>query len=192
MGDAGIDRNLYKPHSTHDASSSFLLSTNMPLDDILKKGCWLTPSVFKSYYARIVGHYSSDLYKGLAIPPTLVLSSTSHGTLHNAPDSQKELPPPMQSHINNLPSSSSQVKDFIKHQGTADSQHPGDTDGAPTVAPPMSRAPPMLEPLAAVDLDFEMPLSPLAPSLTASDFDDTDSIVSSLFDKADDTELIFK
>ena len=144
--------------------------------------------MFKSHYARVVDHFSSDLYKGQAIPPTMIPSSTSCGTLHNAPDSQKGLPLPMQSHINTLPSSSSQVKDFVKHQGTTDSQHPGDTEVAPTVAPLLSHAPPMLEPLAAVDLDFKMPLSPLAPGLTASDFDDTDSIISSLFDKTDDTE----
>ena len=160
----------------------------MPLDDILKKGCWLTPSVFKSHHATIVGHYSSDLYEGQAIPPTVIPSSTSRGTLHNANDSRKELPPPMQSHINNLPSSSSQVKEFVKHQETTDSQHPGDTEVPPTAPPLSSCAPPMLETLAAVDLDFEMPLSHLAPGLTASDFDNTDSIVSSLFDKADNAE----
>ena len=181
MSEAGIDKKLYKPHSTRAASSSFLLSSDMPLDDILKKGCWLTPSVFKSHYARIVGHISTDRQKGLLPPSTVPPSSTSagsRGTLHNI-----SLPAPVISNINNLPSSSPQVKDFVKQQAPLDNQHPQDTEVAPMAAPPLSRPPPLLEPLAALDDDFELPLSPLGTDLT--DFDDHDSIISSLFDQAE-------
>ena len=52
----------------------------------------------------------------------------------------------------------------------------------PTAAPPLSHPPPLLEPLAALDDDFALPLSPLGADLT--DFDDHDSIISSLFDQA--------
>ena len=181
MSEAGIDKNLYKPHSTRATSSSFLLSSDMPLDDILKKGCWLTPSVFKSHYARIVGHISTNHQKGLLPPSTMPPSSTSsgsRGTLHNT-----SLPAPVISNINNLPSSSPQVKDFVKQQAPRDNQHPQDTEVAPTAAPPLSHPPPLLEPLAALDDDFELPLSPLGADLT--DFDDHDSIISSLFDQAE-------
>ena len=80
MSEAGIDKNLYKPHSTQGASSSFLLSSDMPLDDVLKKGCWLTPSVFKSHYARTVGHISTDHSKGQPTPHTMPTTSTSSGS----------------------------------------------------------------------------------------------------------------
>ena len=70
------------------------------------------------------------------------------------------------------------------------SQDPRETEVAPTAAPPLSRPPPLLEPLGAVDLDFELPLSPLAPGLTDSDIGDMDSIISSLFDKVEDSEPV--
>ena len=113
------------------------------------------------------------------------MSSESHGILHNVQTCNNDLPMLVHSCINNLPSSS-QVKGFKKIQATTERQDPRETEVAPTAAPPLSHPPPLLEPLGAVDLDFDLPLSPLAPGLTDSEIGDTDSIVSSLFDKAEE------
>ena len=49
MCNAGIDIAKFTPHSCCAAGSSFLLSLNVPLDGITRKGCWQTTSTFKTF-----------------------------------------------------------------------------------------------------------------------------------------------
>ena len=51
---AGIDVDLFKAHSTRGASASGLAKMGIPLQDILKKGCWSHESTFKHFYLRNV------------------------------------------------------------------------------------------------------------------------------------------
>ena len=50
MKQAGIDTSLYTAYSTRHASSSGALKKGMPLDEVLRLGCWKTPSTFIKHY----------------------------------------------------------------------------------------------------------------------------------------------
>ena len=50
MKQAGIDTSLYTAYSTRHASSSGALKKGMPMDEVLRLGCWKTPSTFIKHY----------------------------------------------------------------------------------------------------------------------------------------------
>ena len=52
MASAGIDINTFKAHSTRGASASGMAKMGIPLNDILKKGCWAQESTFRHFYLR--------------------------------------------------------------------------------------------------------------------------------------------
>lgn len=51
---AGIDINIFKPHSTRAASSSAAFARRLPMATILKTVGWKSDSVFRKFYNKPV------------------------------------------------------------------------------------------------------------------------------------------
>ena len=58
MTDAGIDINVFKPHSTRSAATSKVLQSCVPIQDILKLAGWSNQRTFDRFYNKPV-NYSS-------------------------------------------------------------------------------------------------------------------------------------
>ena len=52
MQKAGIDVELFKAHSTRGASASGMAKAGVPMDEILKRGCWTHQDTFRQFYLR--------------------------------------------------------------------------------------------------------------------------------------------
>ena len=58
MTDAGIDVNVFKPHSTRSAATSKALQSCVPIQDVLKQAGWSNQRTFDRFYNKPV-NYSS-------------------------------------------------------------------------------------------------------------------------------------
>lgn len=65
MIDAGIDPQIFKPHSTRSASSSKAFACNVPLRSILQAASWKTDCSFNKFYNKPIDKESQSY--GLAI-----------------------------------------------------------------------------------------------------------------------------
>lgn len=52
LKDAGIDMNIFNPHSTRSASTSKASRSSVPLDTIMKTAGWTQSSTFATYYKK--------------------------------------------------------------------------------------------------------------------------------------------
>ena len=52
LTDAGVDTSVFKAHSCRSASSSKAKDIGVPLNEILKRGCWKSKHTFRTYYSR--------------------------------------------------------------------------------------------------------------------------------------------
>ena len=59
MKAAGIDTNIFKPHSTRSASTSAAKAANVPIQEIMTIAGWRSDSVFAKFYNRPVRDESS-------------------------------------------------------------------------------------------------------------------------------------
>ena len=100
-------------------------------------------------------------------------------TVHQSPLMTNQ-DPIFSSTINMLPDMNRQVSAFsMQHGKPIVSQHPADTEVAPTGTPMESMPPPVLEPLIQLDLDIDEPLSSLT---VTTDDEDAASVASSFFE----------
>ena len=56
---AGIDTNIYKPHSTRAAATSKAKSKNVPIDLILQAGMWTNETTFSKFYDKPITENSN-------------------------------------------------------------------------------------------------------------------------------------
>lgn len=54
MTEAGIDTDLFKPHSTRAASTSAARRDDIPIDEILKTAGWSNNKTFKTFYDKVI------------------------------------------------------------------------------------------------------------------------------------------
>ena len=54
MFEAGIDTNIFKPHSTRAASASAAVRDDVPIDEILQSAGWSNCRTFKTFYDKII------------------------------------------------------------------------------------------------------------------------------------------
>ena len=52
LGMAGINTDIYKPHSCQSASSSKARDNGVGITDILKRGCWKSQNTFTKFYSK--------------------------------------------------------------------------------------------------------------------------------------------
>ena len=57
--EAGIDMSCFSPHSTRSASCSAAISSNVPIDTILRTAGWKRDNVFRKFYNRPVSNDDS-------------------------------------------------------------------------------------------------------------------------------------
>ena len=51
-GIAGINTNVYKPHSCRPASTTKASDNGVSITDILKRGCWKSQNTFIKFYSK--------------------------------------------------------------------------------------------------------------------------------------------
>ena len=64
MTDAGIDMNVFKPHSTRAAATSMALQSCVPIQDILKQAGWSNQRTFDRFYNKPVFRSSGFAERG--------------------------------------------------------------------------------------------------------------------------------
>ena len=57
---AGVNINIFKPHSTRSASTSAALRFSTPVDTILKAAGWAKESTFRKFYNKLVSMQGHD------------------------------------------------------------------------------------------------------------------------------------
>ena len=64
MKSAGINVNMFKPHSCLNVSSSTAKNAGVPIEQVLKQGRWFNCITFPKYYYRDTGinmHYAEGV-----------------------------------------------------------------------------------------------------------------------------------
>ena len=72
LGAAGIDIDLYKPHSTRSAAVSVAASKEVSINTILQSAGWKSSNTFAKFYKRPIRSQNSATFS------TAVLSSKQH------------------------------------------------------------------------------------------------------------------
>jgi len=52
----GLDTNVFTPHSCRSSSTSTAKALKVPMDEILKKGCWTREATFRKFYEKELGY----------------------------------------------------------------------------------------------------------------------------------------
>jgi len=60
MKEAGINVDIFKPHSVRAASNSKCFEIGFPIKEILKRGNWKNADTFKKFYFREISHWSAQ------------------------------------------------------------------------------------------------------------------------------------
>jgi len=60
MREAGINTDIYKPHSVRAASNTKALNAGVPLKEVLKRGQWSNAKTFYHYYYRDIEEWTDD------------------------------------------------------------------------------------------------------------------------------------
>lgn len=58
---AGVDVNVYKPHSTRAASTSKAKEKQVPLENIMKAAMWSQSSTFATYYDKVIDSQENEV-----------------------------------------------------------------------------------------------------------------------------------